>query len=160
MAVILVTGMSGAGKSTVLAELARRGHVVVDTDYDGYVVEARVPGRAEPEPLWCEDRMTALLDGHAEGILIIAGTVANQGRFYSRFDAVVLLTAPLDVLLARVACRTTNDFGKRDHERDRIIRDVEDVEPLLRAGATLEVDTRRPPAEVADAVLGALARTA
>jgi dephospho-CoA kinase len=32
MAVILVTGMSGAGKSTALAQLARRGHLVVDTD--------------------------------------------------------------------------------------------------------------------------------
>jgi dephospho-CoA kinase len=28
--VVLVTGMSGTGKSTVLDELARRGHRVVD----------------------------------------------------------------------------------------------------------------------------------
>lgn len=32
MAVILVTGTSGAGKSTALAGLARRGIRVVDTD--------------------------------------------------------------------------------------------------------------------------------
>jgi len=32
---VLVTGMSGTGKSTVLGELRRRGHRVVDTDYDG-----------------------------------------------------------------------------------------------------------------------------
>jgi len=29
---VLVTGMSGTGKSTVLAELARRGFQVVETD--------------------------------------------------------------------------------------------------------------------------------
>jgi dephospho-CoA kinase len=31
MAVILVTGMSGVGKSTALAQLARRGHLEIDT---------------------------------------------------------------------------------------------------------------------------------
>jgi dephospho-CoA kinase len=35
MARVLVTGMSGAGKSTVLEELRRRGLLTVDTDYDG-----------------------------------------------------------------------------------------------------------------------------
>ena len=39
MAVVLVTGMSGTGKSAALVELARRGHRVVDTDYGGYAVE-------------------------------------------------------------------------------------------------------------------------
>ena len=38
MTVVLVTGMSGTGKSAALAELARRGHRVVDTDYDGWTV--------------------------------------------------------------------------------------------------------------------------
>src|SRR5699024_7165199 len=35
---VLVTGMSGTGKSTVLGELERRGHVVVDTDYGGWTL--------------------------------------------------------------------------------------------------------------------------
>jgi hypothetical protein len=29
----------------------------------------------------------------------VSGTVSNQGRLYDRFDAVVLLSAPADVLL-------------------------------------------------------------
>jgi dephospho-CoA kinase len=37
--VVLVTGMSGTGKSAALAELARRGRRVVDTDYGGYAEE-------------------------------------------------------------------------------------------------------------------------
>ncbi|WP_223841206.1 MULTISPECIES: hypothetical protein [unclassified Candidatus Sulfotelmatobacter] len=37
---ILITGMSGAGKSTVLAELARRGRITVDTDFDGWELPA------------------------------------------------------------------------------------------------------------------------
>ena len=36
---ILVTGMSGTGKSSALAELARRGFRTVDTDEPGWTVE-------------------------------------------------------------------------------------------------------------------------
>ena len=148
MAVVLLTGMSGAGKSTVLAELGRRGHAVVDTDVGGWIV-------GDDEPLWDLPRMTALLDVHTAGHLFLAGTVANQGVLYPRLDAVVLLTAPVEVLLARVAVRTTNDFGKTAAERARIVRDTADVEPLLRRGADLVVDTRAPLTDVVAAVLAA-----
>jgi dephospho-CoA kinase len=146
MAVVLVTGMSGTGKSSALAELARRGHRVVDTDYDGWTDEA---GR---ERMWREDLVGALLDGHDDGALFVAGCVPNQGTFYPRFDAIVLLRAPLEVILERVAGRDTNDYGKTDKERDLIARDLETVEPLLRAGATAEIDTRAPLGEVVDAL--------
>jgi len=150
MAVVLVTGMSGTGKSSALAELARRGHRVVDTDYDGWTDEA---GR---ERVWREDRISELLDGHDAGALFIAGCVPNQARFYPRFDAIVLLSAPLDVILERVGGRDTNDYGKTAEERELIAHDLETVEPLLRAGATAEIDTRAPLGEV----VGALERIA
>ena len=140
---VFVTGMSGTGKSSVLTELARRGHRVVDTDYGGWTA-------VESEPLWREDRIRELLDGQGDETLFISGCVANQGVFYDRFDAVVLLSAPADVILERVAVRSTNDFGKTDAERDRIISDLEAVEPILRRGATAEIDTRAPLAEVAE----------
>jgi len=140
--------MSGTGKSTVLAELARRGHDVVDTDEGAWCEE--VGG----ERLWRAAPMEALLAEHAGATLVVSGTVPNQGRFYDRFDAVVLLSAPLEVLLERVRTRETNDFGKRDAERARIVSDHAAVEPLLRAGATAEIDTRRPLHEVADELEG------
>jgi hypothetical protein len=85
-AALLITGMSGTGKSTVLAELARRGRRVIDTDHGGYAIET-----AEGQ-MWDEARITQLLDSPGEKIL--AGCVPNQGAFYSRFAAVVLLSAP------------------------------------------------------------------
>jgi shikimate kinase len=143
--VVFVTGMSGTGKSSALAELARRGHRVVDTDYGDWI-------EGEPEPLWREDRIRELLDEHGDETLFISGCVANQGCFYARFDAVVLLSAPAYVILERVAVRSTNDFGKTDAERDRIITDLAAVEPILRRGATAEIDTRAPLDEVVDAL--------
>jgi dephospho-CoA kinase len=143
--VVFVTGMSGTGKSSALAELARRGHRVVDTD-DGDWIDRGA------EPLWREDRIEELLEENGDGTLFISGCVANQGTFYERFDAVVLLSAPADVILERVAVRETNDFGKSEAERDRILSDLETVEPLLRRGATAEIDTRAPLGEVVDAL--------
>jgi dephospho-CoA kinase len=141
MSRILVTGMSGTGKSTLLAELARRGHRVIDTDHDGWTL---ADGR------WDEPRMTRLLAEEAD--IVISGTVEDQGAFRDRFAHVVLLSSPLDVMLARVASRTGNDFGKAPHERAAIIRDTAEVEPLLRASADLELDGRRPVTDLADVV--------
>ena len=144
--------MSGAGKSTALIELARRGHRVVDTDYGDWTQDVPLPGEPGTEPLWREDLMDALLAEPRTGAVFVSGCVANQGKFYPRFDAIVLLSAPTDVLLERVASRRTNDYGKTDAERALILSDIGAVEPLLRAGATAEIDTRRPPGEVADAL--------
>ena len=139
---LLVTGMSGAGKSTLLRELARRGHVTVDTDHDGWTL---------PDGTWDEPRMAALLDGHPEHLrLVVSGTVENQGRFYDRFDHVILLSAPVEVLLERVAGRPDNPYGRTERQRAEIRRFVREVEPLLRRGATVELDGRRPVAELAD----------
>jgi broad-specificity NMP kinase len=150
MTTVLVTGMSGTGKSTVLAELARRGHRVVDTDYGDWSEDVPLAGETGSERLWREDRMDALLAEPAGGAVFISGCVANQVKFYPRFDAIVLLSAPPGVLLDRVASRRTNDYGKTDAERALIVRDLRAVEPLLRLGATAEIDTRRPVDEVAD----------
>jgi dephospho-CoA kinase len=147
---VLVTGMSGTGKSSVLAELARRGHRVVDTDYGDWIEEVSMSGGTER--LWRKNAIETLLDDHADGTLFVSGCVANQGTFYPRFDAVVLLSAPAEVILERVATRGTNRFGRAERERAAILRDLEEIEPLLRVGATAELDTRASLEEVANAL--------
>ena len=65
--------MSGTGKSAVLAELQRRGHRVVDTDYGDWI------DASGPEPLWREERIAELLDGHSEGLLFVGGVCREPG---------------------------------------------------------------------------------
>jgi thymidylate kinase len=69
--------------------------------------------------------------------------VRNQLQFYDRFDAVVLLSAPADVILDRIARRTTNSYGKSRVERAMILDDLARVEPLLRESCTHELDASR-----------------
>ena len=59
---VLVTGMSGTGKSTVLAELARRGIRTVDTDDGGWSVEVPDPDGPGLMQLWREESMERLLE--------------------------------------------------------------------------------------------------
>lgn len=145
--------MSGVGKSTALAGLAERGYATVDTD-DGEWIEV-----VDGEPLWRESLIDALLKQQRTRPLFVQGTVANQWRFYHLFDAVVLLTAPIDVVLDRVQRRTNNPFGKSEDERARILTDIAETEPLLRQSATHEIDTTRPLPEVIDVLVG-IAETA
>src|SRR5262249_24266696 len=102
MARVLVTGMSGTGKSTALAELARRGFRVVDTDSRSWSEWARDADGGRGEWLWREDRMAELLAKHENGTLYVSGCMSNQGRLYDRFEAVVLLSAPAAVILGRL----------------------------------------------------------
>jgi hypothetical protein len=145
--------MSGTGKSSVLAELGRRGYRVVDTDEPGWreyrpYVEPSELHRGEW--LWIEERIAGLLDSDDGRTLFVQGCVRNQSKFYDLFDAVVLLSAPAHVILDRVAHRTTNDYGKTPAERAMIVDDLARVEPLLRASCTHELDASRPLDEVVD----------
>jgi hypothetical protein len=138
--------MSGTGKSSALEELRGRGFRAVDTDLPGWSEW----NDAEDGHLWREDRIAGLLADRDDRTLFVSGCVSNQGRFYDRFDAVVLLSAPAKVLLERLASRTTNDYGKDPRERELIISQLETVEPLLRATCTHELDATRPLAEIVD----------
>ncbi len=144
-----MTGLSGTGKSTALVELEKRGFEVVDTD-DGGWSEWSV---SEDGYVWDEQRMRDLLGREQGSTLYLSGTVSNQGRFYPRFDAIVLLSAPADVLLRRIATRTTNDYGKSSEDRDLILRHLAEVEPLLRATCTHEVDATQPIDAVVDELI-------
>jgi hypothetical protein len=96
---------------------------------------------------WVEERITGLLDSNDGRSLFVEWCVINQSEFYDRFNAVVLLSAPADVILDRVARRTTNTYGKTPLERAMILDDLARIEPLLRVGCTHELDASRPLAD-------------
>lgn len=143
---VLVTGMSGTGKSRALAELGRLGFEVVDTDEPGWTDWSDRDGGY----VWREDRIRELLAREGGPSLYVSGTVSNQGRFYRSFDAVVLLSAPAEVILGRIANRTTNSYGKSPEQRELVIRHLAEVEPLLRRTCTHEIDATQPLASVVD----------
>ena len=97
---VLLTGMSGTGKSTVVTELAARGYKAVDTDDGNWHVWVTVAG--EWDWIWREDRIRELLSTEDADVLFVSGTSSNEGKFYRQFDHVVLLSAPRSVIVERL----------------------------------------------------------
>jgi dephospho-CoA kinase len=144
---ILLTGMSGTGKSSVVEELTARGYKAIDTDY-GFC-DVQPDGRQ----LWREDAIEELLATEDADVLFVAGCEENQGRFHPQFDHIVLLSAPLKTMVERLRTRTNNPYGKSPLEFDRFLDDVSAVEPLLRRAADHEVQTTAPLDEVVATIL-------
>ena len=69
---VLLTGMSGTGKSSVIEALAARGYKAVDTD-DGWC-EPLADGRQR----WREDAIEQLLAVEDAEVLFVAGCEENQ----------------------------------------------------------------------------------
>ena len=146
---VLLTGMSGTGKSTLVAELRCRGVLAYDADEDGFS-EPRGTGRWG----WRRAAVADLLERHTEGLLCFAGCSEEQADL--PFDHRVLLTAPEAVLIERLRARTNNPYGRTADELAQILGDRAEIEPRLRRTADLVLDSTVSPAQLADAVLSSV----
>jgi dephospho-CoA kinase len=158
---VLLTGISGTGKSTLTGALAVRGYKAVDADtgeWSHWVAvsgpdSAGTPVHPDEDWVWREDRIQTLLATEDADVLFVSGCAANMGPFLPQFDHIVLLSAPAAVIAERLATRTTNDYGKQPDEVARVLDQQHTVEPLLRKAAGLEIDTSAPLDQVVTAVL-------
>lgn len=116
---------------------------MVDTDTDRWSRWITLPD-GSTDWIWREDAMTELLTGHDQGKLFVSGCKSNQADFYHLFEHVVLLSVPSEVMLARIASRTDNPYGKSREERELILQHHTVIEPLLRRSATVEIDASAP----------------
>jgi len=156
---VLITGMSGTGKSSVIRRLAELGYKAVDTDEGGYSEVAALdptdPGSlgSSEDWRWNEDRIGALLDDDDAEVLFVSGTSSNQSKFYPRFDHIVLLTARDALMVERMRTRTNNPYGKDPSDIARQLRLKPVVEGWLRMAADLEIDTSASLDEVVERVV-------
>ena len=172
---VWVTGNSGVGKSTVCALLKSLGELAVDADWEGYNHWVdRASGQVvanPPDPVpagWLERfgwrisraEVEALTARMHDRTAFLCGSAENEADVWDLFDLVACLVVDNETLRHRLLTRTGNAFGKHPEELAAALGCNDGTESTYRRlGATI-IDGRRPPAEVADAILAAAAKTA
>jgi dephospho-CoA kinase len=156
---ILITGMSGTGKSSVIQELVARGYRAHDLDtsewsewIDADPSDVLTPTRGK-DWVWREDRVRALLSRPEDGTLFISGCAENMAQLFPLIDVVILLSAPAATIMERLRARSPGSYGSVAEERRRVNDLISTIEPLLRKSADYEIDTRRSIHATVDEIL-------
>jgi len=167
----MITGCSGAGKTTIAAVLARRGLASIDADDDPLL--ARMVDRAgaavveEPAApdldwisrhswAWNPARLDELIRAAAPATLYVCGGAANELELAGRFAHVFLLEIDEPTMLARIAARPDNDWGRIGDTREYLRRLLPGYQARLRAFGAIPVDATQPLDHVVDAILSHL----
>ena len=136
---VLITGISGVGKSAVLSELRQQGHRTLEMDDPGW--SYRDPAGHQR---WHLDRLRDWLDASAHRPVFVGGCSEDQAAVTDRFDHILLLTAPLEVMRQRISDRAANPYGKTPGEWSQIVENHREVLPRLHRRATACIDTTPP----------------
>lgn len=156
---VLITGISGTGKSAVIRELSVRGHEAVDLDTPAWShwVTARPGDGLTPAEgrdwMWQEERVRALLSAPREKTLFVSGCAENMHELYPLLDRIFLLSAPIDTIMAWLAERNIRGYGRTKEERTKIAALIATIGPLLRQAAHHEIDTSGPVLITVDRIL-------
>jgi hypothetical protein len=116
MSAVLITGVSGAGKSTIAAVLARRGLASIDADGDPWLARSVDPDGNVVEDLsvpdfawlarhswaWDPARLDELIRAAGPATLYVCGGAENELELADRLTQVFLLELDEPTMLARL----------------------------------------------------------
>jgi dephospho-CoA kinase len=168
---VLVTGISGTGKSAVCDELCQRGYDAHDTDGEGNAVWvhrqtgeviAAADGLHRSES-WLAERDWRLVRSKVEALarrgesqlVFLCGATANENEVWDLLSQVIYLAIDEQTLRRRLASRTSNDFGKAPNELAAILEWHKDLEVNYRRLGVHVIDATLPLDEVVDQVIEA-----
>lgn len=137
---VLLTGMSGVGKSTILNQLKVEGFLTVDLDNSGWInYDVK-----EEDYLMDTTKIIDFITLHEKEVVFLAGTTINQIHIYSYLDFVISLTAPLEVMKERIQNRENNPFGKTEDEWSKIVSDKVTFEEQIFKSSDYVISTDKP----------------
>ena len=172
MTLVLVSGLSGTGKSTVYRRLRELGFDAFGFDEDQFGEwfhrESGLPvsfpterhdsdGSADLEFTVHHDKIEGLAQRSTGRTVFLCGGAGHEFHFWQLLDLVIYLTVDDETLRRRLATRTDNGYGKTAEELDGILRANESFEASYRERGAVIIDAARPIEEVVTDVLNAAA---
>jgi predicted ATPase len=167
MSLFLITGLPGSGKSTVYAELKKRGYDACDADQDHIAYWFDAQGNAVPHDK--EERTQEFIETHTRGIAkqsiedlvaqasgkiaFLAADPDNEDELQSLFTGIFALMVDEPTRQHRLDTRQNNTWGKLPHERAYDLAHAEKSRKRYEESGYLLIDSSQPVNSIADFIL-------
>lgn len=173
MPLILITGISTSGKSSIAKELAERGYEAYDTEHNGISAwynkdtDARAAefGQAlERTKDWMDRHewrmsMDWVKQKATEAVnkpIFLCGGGSNEPEVRELCDKVFWLKTDETTIRSRVNNPRDHTYGTKPHELDRILEGNKQKETEYANYGAIMIDSRQPINKVVDDVVGTL----
>jgi dephospho-CoA kinase len=162
MGAYLITGNPGSGKSTMVAELTRRGLLAIDTDDIAAWVDDSGRTAQQPVPMtaawlashhwvWTRSAIERAVATARTSPVFFCGIAVNQREMLDVFDRVFVLTLDEQTQIDRLD--TPDNADRNAAQRAEIIDGRPVFEEQMRAAGAVVLDGRQPTAVLATTIL-------
>lgn len=165
--VIVITGVSGTGKSAVLRKLQELEYAVIGIDEEPGLTSwiHKETGEIAPRGSeltesflrtydWgCDTNKLADLIEKAPKPVFICGSADNIIEIIALADLTLLLVCSPEIFIGRINNRTEHDYGKDEESRKALLGYYEEYNQICLDAGVVEVDAGRPLDEVVETIL-------
>lgn len=166
---ILITGVSGTGKSTICKRLKSLGYEATDIENMSGMFEMFHKGtknvfegydNANPEHIknaeWLCDvgKLKTLLNSQKSDVAFYSGVASNMNDIFPLFDKVIVLQPDSQTLNERLKSREgTNNIGNTQAGRNVVLGWKNEWEVEMRKKGTILINANGSPQEITDQIL-------
>lgn len=166
---ILVTGVSGAGKSALSKKLNEMGYKAYDIDdHPGlFMLIDKKTGKpvadqehndtaekaAGMDWICDKEKLVSIIADEPDEITFYCGAASNVNDLLSLFDMVILLKIGTDTMRHRLNTRTENDAARHPDVQDWILTWKDEWEEGMQERGAVAVDAHKSLDEVAEEVI-------